>query len=58
VGPQGGPRSRAASQADSMNTSASNKGMKQTKPSIMELRRLSPVFDGPVMLGTRAAGLG
>jgi hypothetical protein len=23
-----------------------NKGMKQTKPSILELRSLSPVFDG------------
>jgi len=24
----------------------SNKGMKQTKPSILELRSLTPVFDG------------
>ena len=28
-------------------TGPSNKGMKQTKPSILELRSLSPVLDGP-----------
>ena len=28
-----------------MATAASNKGMKQTKPSVLELRSLSPVFD-------------
>ena len=29
---------------------ASNKGMKQTKPAqAMELRSLSPVFDGPLV---------
>ena len=30
-----------------------NKGMKQTKPSILELRSLSPVFDGPAGGSTR-----
>ena len=31
-----------------MNTEPPNKGMKQTKPAqAMELRSLSPVFDGP-----------
>ena len=33
-----------------------NKGMKQTKPSVLELRSLSPVFDGPTA-GSRERGL-
>ena len=33
---------------DAGSTRTSNKGMKQTKPSILELRSLSPVLDGPV----------
>jgi hypothetical protein len=35
----------------SWSLAASNKGMKQTKPSILELRSLSPVFDGPTEAG-------
>jgi hypothetical protein len=44
-------------------TGPSNKGMKQTKPSVLELRSLSPVFDAyheqpPDRTSTRCQGLG
>ena len=35
-----------------MNTAPPNKGMKQTKPSILELRSLSPVF-AALLVGRR-----
>jgi hypothetical protein len=34
-----------------------NKGMKLTKPSVSELRSLSPVFDGPPRLGESTAAI-